>query len=154
VAEGGCDWPAAGRSAGYLALGGRFPHAQRWVAAAITGVVALVALALFLLDGRYACILASGRANCLLDGAGTLGFFLLGAFLAIRCLTPPAGNRPRAFILMLLLCSALAGMGLAQNLLVLIVFLNLFMFVLYRWLTGKGIQPRFLVLRDDYGDEE
>jgi hypothetical protein len=41
-------------------------------------------------------------------------------------------------ILGLLLSGALAGMGLAQNLLVLIVFLNLFMFVVYRWLTGKG----------------
>jgi hypothetical protein len=45
-------------------------------------------------------------------------------------------------------------MGLAQNLLVLIVFLNLFMFVVYRWLTGKGFQPRFLVLRDDYKDDD
>jgi len=53
-----------------------------------------------------------------------------------------------------LLSSALAGIGLAQNLLVLIVFLNLFLFVGYRWLTGKGIQPRILVLRDDYKDDD
>jgi hypothetical protein len=45
-------------------------------------------------------------------------------------------------------------MGLAQNLLLLIVFLNVFLFVGSRWLRGKGIQPRFLVLRDDYKDDD
>ena len=53
---------------------------------------------------------------------------------------------------MLLLGSAWAGIGLAKNLLVLIIFLNLFLFVGHRWLTRKGFQPRILVLRDDYKD--
>jgi hypothetical protein len=143
--------------AGALAIwrwGGRFPLAQRWVAAAITGVVALKALALFLLNRQYACILASGRANCLLDGAGPLGVFLLDTLFAIRCVVPPAEGKRRDFVLILLLSSALAGIGLARNLLVLLIFLNLFLFVGYRWLTGQGIQPRMLILRDDYKDDD
>ena len=134
--------------------GGRFPHAQRWVAAVLFGVAGLAALLLFLLNGHHACILSIGRASCLMDGLGTLGVCLLNAFLAARCVMPEAGGRERSVILILLLSSALAGMGLAQNLLMLIVFLNLFMFVVYRWLTGKGLQPRFLILRDDYKDDE
>jgi hypothetical protein len=134
--------------------GGRFPVAQRWVAAAIFGVVGLVALGLFLLNRQYACILASGRANCLPEGAGPLGLFLLDILFAIRCVLPAGEGKRRDFILMLLVSSALAGIGLAQNLLTLIVFLNLFLFVGHRWLTGKGFQPRILVLRDDYADDD
>ena len=134
--------------------GGRFPLAQRWVAAAIFGVVGLVALTLFLLNRQYACILASGRANCLLDGAGPLGLFLLDALFAIRCVVPPAAGKRRDFILMLLLSGALAGIGLARNLLALIIFLNLFLYLGSRWLTRKGFQPRLLVLRDDYEDDD
>jgi hypothetical protein len=133
--------------------GGRFPSAQRWVAAVVFGVAGLGALLLFLLNRYYACILSTGRASCLIDGLGTLGVCLLNVFFAARCVVPEAGGKGRSVILNLFLSSALAGMGLAQNLLVLIVFLNLFMFVVYRWLTGKGIQPRFLVLRDDYKDD-
>ena len=134
--------------------GGRFPHAQRGAAAAVFGVAGLAALLLFLLNGHYACILSAGRGSCLTDGLGTLGVCLVNAFFAVRCVLPEAGGRGRSVILGLLLSGALAGMGTAQNLLVLIVFLNLFMFVVYRWLTGKGIQPRFLVVRDDYKDDE
>jgi hypothetical protein len=132
--------------------GARFRRAQRWVAATVFGIAALIALTLFLLNRQYACILSSGRANCLLDGLGTLGLFLLDAFFAIRSVIPPAGDRSRDVISMLLLSSALAGIGLAKNLLVLILFLNLFLFVGHRWLTRKGFQPRILVLRDNYKD--
>jgi hypothetical protein len=132
--------------------GGRFPEAQRWAAAAIFGAAGLAALALFLLNRQYACILASGTKNCLWNGAASLGLFLLDAWFAIRCVVPPGEGKRRDFIVMLLLSGSLAGVGLAQNLLLLIVFLNLFLFTGSRWLTGKGIQPRFLVLRDDYKD--
>jgi NADH:ubiquinone oxidoreductase subunit 4 (subunit M) len=132
--------------------GDRFPPAQRWVAATIFGVVGLLALTLFLLDRQYACVLASGRASCLLDGGGSLGLFLLNAFFAIRCLIPAREGKRRDVILMLLLSGALTGMGLAQNLLVLIIFLNLFLYVGYRWLTRQGFQPRLFILRDDYKD--
>jgi NADH:ubiquinone oxidoreductase subunit 4 (subunit M) len=134
--------------------GGHIPRAERWVAAAIFGAAGLTALLVFLLNRQYACILATGRASCLLDGLGPLGVCLLDAVFAVRCVVPAAEGKRRDFVLMLFLSGALAGMGLAQNLLVLIVFLNLFMFVVYRWLTGKGFQPRFLVLRDDYKDED
>ena len=134
--------------------GGRFRRAPRWAAAIIFGIAGLAALALFLLNRHYACILSSGSANCLMDGLGTLGLFLLDTFFAVRCVLPPAGDKRRDFISMLLLSSALAGMGLAKNLLVLIIFLNLFLFVGQRWLTRKGFQPRILVLRDDYEDRE
>ena len=132
--------------------GARFRRAQRWVAAGVFVFVGVLALALFLLNRQYACILSSGRANCLMDGLGTLGLFLLDAFFAIRCVVPAAGDRGRDFISMLLLGSAWAGIGLAKNLLVLIIFLNLFLFVGHRWLTRKGFQPRIFVLRDDYKD--
>jgi hypothetical protein len=134
--------------------GGRFPRAQRWVAAGVFGAAGLAATLLFLLNRHYACILSAGRGSCLTDGLGTLAVCTLNAFLAARCVLPETGSRGRSVILSLLLSGALAGMGTAQNLLVLIVFLNLFMFVVYRWPTGKGIQPRFLVLRDDYKDDE
>jgi NADH:ubiquinone oxidoreductase subunit 4 (subunit M) len=132
--------------------GARVGSAQRWVAAIIFGIAGLAALALFLLNRHYACILSPGRASCLVDGLGTLGLFLLDAFFAIRCVVPAAGDKGRDFISMLLLSGALAGIGLAKNLLVLIIFLNLFLFVGHRWLTRKGFQPRILVLRDDYKD--
>jgi NADH:ubiquinone oxidoreductase subunit 4 (subunit M) len=133
--------------------GGRFPHAQRWVAAALFGVAGLAALLLFLLNRQYACILTTGRANCLWDGAASLGLFMLDVLFAVRCIVPPAEGKRRDLVLMLLLSGAVAGIGLAQNLLLLIVFLNLLLFVGSRWLTGKGLQPRFLVLRDDYKDD-
>jgi hypothetical protein len=134
--------------------GGRIPRAQHWGVAAILAAAGSAALALFVLNQHYACILASGRANCLMDGLGTLGVCLVDTVLAIRCVITNADGKEGASIPKLLLSSALAGMGLATNLLVLIVFLNLLFFVIYRWLTGKGLQPRFLVLRDDYKDEE
>jgi hypothetical protein len=145
--------PLAGAAILWL-WGQRIPRARRWVAAVLLALAGSAALALFLLNRNYACILASGRGNCLMDGLGTLGVFLADAVLTIYSALPVAGGRQRAGILILLLSGALAGVGLATNLLVLIVFLNLLFFVIYRWLTGKGLQPRFLVLRDDYGDGE
>jgi NADH:ubiquinone oxidoreductase subunit 4 (subunit M) len=134
--------------------GGRFPDAQRWLAAAILGLSGLLSLSLFLLNRQYACLLVSGSANCLVDGAGLLGLFLLDAFFVIRCLVPPDQRKKRDFILMLSMSGALGGIGLSQNLLAWIVFINLFLFVGHRWLTKHGFQPRFMVLRDDYKDED
>lgn len=133
--------------------GGRFPHAQRWVAAVLFAVAGLAALLLFLLNRHYACILVPGRANCLWDGAASLGLFLLNVLFAVRCIVPAGEGKRRDLVVMLLLSGAFAGIGLASNLLVLIVFLNLFLFVGSRWLSRQGFQPRFLVLRDDYKDD-
>jgi hypothetical protein len=134
--------------------GGRFPRAQRWVAAAIFGVAGASALTLFLLNRQYACVLVTGKTNCLMDGAASLGLFLLDAFFAVRCGVPPPEGKRRDLVMMLVLSGALAGMGLPINLLVLIVALNLFLFTASRWLRQKGFQPRIFVLRDDYRDEE
>jgi hypothetical protein len=134
--------------------GGRFPGAQRWVAAAIFGVAGVSALTLFLLNRHYACILVTSRNNCLMDGVASLSLFLLDVFFAVRCAVPPPEGSRRDLIMMLLLSGALAGMGLPINLLVLIVALNLFLFTGSRWLRKHGFQPRIFVLRDDYKDED
>jgi hypothetical protein len=54
---------------------------------------------------------------------------------------------------MLLLGSAWAGLGLTENLLVLLIFINLFLYVIHRWLNSRGLIWRILILRDDYGDD-
>jgi hypothetical protein len=132
--------------------GDLFDPARRWAAAAIFGVASAAVLILFLFNRHYACIVASGSKNCLWDGAASLGLFLLDSLFAIRCIVPPEQGKRRDFIVMLLLSGALAGIGLSENLLLLVIFLNVFLFVGHRWLTRKGIQPRFLVVRDDYNN--
>lgn len=54
---------------------------------------------------------------------------------------------------MLLLISAWAGVGLSNNLLGLLVSLNLLAFVVSRMIKRKGLSGGFLVLRDDYQDD-
>jgi hypothetical protein len=56
--------------------------------------------------------------------------------------------------LMLLLSSAWAGVGLAQNLLVLLISLYLLFYVLHKWLERNGLRLRYLIVRDDYSDEQ
>jgi len=56
--------------------------------------------------------------------------------------------------LILLLSGAWAGMGLAGNLVVFVVFLNLFLFVIHRLIQRKGLKWRFLVIRDDFEDDQ
>jgi hypothetical protein len=128
----------------------KFLCAQRWLVAVIFGLLGPVALTLFVLNEHYACILLSGRQNCLFDGLATLSLVLLSVVLASVVLR---GVNKGDCILMLLLSSAWAGMTLAENLLVLLIFLNLFLYVIYRWLNRKGLKWRILMLRDDYEDD-
>lgn len=134
-------------------FGIRFPRAQRWLVVSILGIVGLIAVTLFLLNRYYACILAFGRQSCLFDGLGTLSLFFLSVVLARSCIVLRGENRAQEYALMLLLSSGWAGMGLAQNLCLVLVFLNLFIFAADRWLKRRGIGWRFLALRDDYDDD-
>lgn len=133
--------------------GDTFPRAQGWLAALIFGLIGLAALILFLLNRHYACILLTGRQNCLFDGLACLSLFLLSLVLARGCLLLRGPNKGQDCGLMLLLGSAWAGMGLTENLLVLLIFINLFLYVVHRWLKSRGLIWRILVLRDDYIDD-
>jgi hypothetical protein len=156
----------------------KFLCAQRWLVAIIFGLLGPVALTLFVLNEHYACILLSGRQNCLFDGLATLSLVLLSVVLASVVLqgvnvalrgvnvalrgvnvalqgvnVALRGVNKGDCILMLLLSSAWAGMALAENLFVLLISLNLFLYVIYRWLNRKGLKWRILMLRDDYEDD-
>jgi hypothetical protein len=134
-------------------LGTRFPRAQRRLAVFILGTTGLIALILFLLNRYYACMLSFGRENCLFDAAATLSLILLSIILARACIVLRIDNAGQDYTSMLLLGGSWAGMGLSQNLFLLLVFINLFLISLARWLRREGIGWRFLVLRDDYRDE-
>lgn len=134
--------------------GAKFPRAQRRLTVIILGTTGLTAMALFLLNRYYACILAFGRQSCLFDGLGTLSLFLLSIVLARSCLVLRGENKGQDYALMLWLGGAWAGMALAQHLCLLFVFLNLFVLALAQWLKRKGIGGHFLMLRDDYRDDE
>jgi hypothetical protein len=133
--------------------GDRFRFSPRWLAANIFALVGVIALTLFLLSQHYACMLLSGRNNCLVEGLGTLSLFLLSILLARRSIIMRDANQAQSCILMLMLGSAWAGIGLANNLLELLLFMNLFVYVIYRWLHRQGFKFRILLLRDDYGDD-
>jgi hypothetical protein len=117
------------------------------------GTTGLIALALFLLNRYYACILAFGRRNCLFDGLATLSLFLLSTVLARWCIVLRGENKAQDYSLVLLLGSAWAGMGLTQNFFVFLGSASLFVLAADRWLRRRGITARFLVLRDDYSDD-
>ena len=129
-------------------------HVQRWLAVTILVIVGLIALSLFLLNQHYACILSLGKGNCLFEGLATLSLFLLSLVVARSCIFLRDESVGQVYILMLLLISAWAGMGLVENLLALLIFLNLFFFVIDRLLRRQGISWRFLILRDDYKDDQ
>lgn len=134
--------------------GARFPRTQGRLAAGIFGVTGLIALILFLLNRYYACMLAFGKENCLFDGSATLSLFFLSIILARRCLVLRGEDRGQDHVFMLLLGSAWAGIGLAQNMCLILVFVNLFFFALAQWLKRKGLGGHFLMLRDDYEDND
>jgi hypothetical protein len=134
--------------------GNKLHHTQRWLAGTIFGTAGLIAMTLFLISRHYACIFTLGKQNCLFDGMATLSLFLLNLVLAGASFVTRSENRGYDYILMLLLSSAWAGMGLAENLLVFLIFLYLFFFVLNRWIKMKGFKSGFLVLRDDYEDDQ
>lgn len=133
--------------------GTKFPRAQRRLTVSMLGITGLIGLTLFLLNRYYACILAFGRRNCLFDGSATLSLFLLSIVLARGCIVLRGENKEQDYILLLLLGSAWAGMGLTQNFFLLLGFACLFVLAADRWLRRRGITARFLVLRDDYSDD-
>jgi len=132
----------------------KFRYVQRWLVAAIFGLSGLTVLILFLLNRQYECILLTGRQNCLAGGLATLSLILLNVILARGSVILQGGTKKNDYILMLLLSSAWAGMGLAENLLVLLIFLNLFFYVIHKWLERNGLRWRFMIVRDDYSDEQ
>lgn len=134
--------------------GDKFLHAQRWLVSIIFCIAGLIALTLFLLNRYFACILSGGRENCLFDGAATLSLVVLNIVLARASFFLRGENKRYDYILMLLLSSAWAGMGLAENLFIFLIFLYLFFFVLNRWFKRKGFKGGFLKLRDDYDDDQ
>lgn len=135
-------------------LGDKFLHVQRWLVGILLGTTGLIALALFLLNKYYACTLLTGPQNCLFDGLATLSLFFLNLVLIKATIILRGEDKGYDYMLMLLLSSAWAGMGLAENLLVLIVFLYLFFFVLSRWFKKKGFKGGFLKFRDDFEDDQ
>ena len=134
--------------------GDKFPHAQRWLAVSIFGLIGLIALSLFVLNRIFICITLFGRQNCVFDGLAILSLFLLNLVLARASVVLRGENRGYDYILMLLLSSAWAGMGIANNLFVSLIFLYLFFFVINRWFKREGIRGGFLKLRDDYEDDQ
>ena len=128
-------------------------HIQRWLAVIILVIVGLIALSIFLLNQHYACVISPGKQNCLFEGLATLSLFVLSLVVTRSCIILRGENLRQVYILMLLLISAWAGMGLVENLLALLAFLNLFYFVMDRLLRRQEISWHFLVLRDDYKDD-
>ena len=134
--------------------GDKFIHTQRWLAGIIFGITGLIALTLFLLNKYYACTLLTGKQNCLFDGLATLFLFSLNLILIRASIVLRSKNQGFEYILMLLLSSAVAGIGLAENLLVFLISLYLFFFVLNRWFNRKGFRGGFLKIRGDYEDDQ
>ena len=134
--------------------GDKFLHAQRWLVVVILGTTGLIALTLFLLNKYYACTFLTGPQNCLFDGLATLSLFLLNLILVRASVVLRGEDKGYDYFLMLLLSSAWAGMGLGENLLVLIICLYLFFFVLNRWFKKKGFKGGFLKFRDDFEDDQ
>jgi len=70
----------------------------------------------------------------------------MSIILVWGCILLRGQNRGQGYIPMLLLGSAWAGMGLTQNLCLLPVFLNLFVFAMDRWLKRKGLGWRSVII--------
>jgi formate hydrogenlyase subunit 3/multisubunit Na+/H+ antiporter MnhD subunit len=125
-----------------------------WLAVIISSMVGLAALGLFLLNRHFACIFSTGKKNCLTDALATLSLILLCAVLVISSIILRDERQKLDYRLMLFLSSAWAGIGLAKNLLVLLVFLNLFFYVIYKWLDQKGLGWGMFITRNDYRDDQ
>lgn len=125
-----------------------------WLVVIIFGMVGLAALGLFLLNRHFVCILSSGEQNCLTDGLATLSLILLCAVLVVISIIRRDERQELDYRLMLFLNSAWAGIGLAKNLLVLLVFLNLFFYVIYKWLDQRGLGWGMFITRNDYRDDQ
>lgn len=132
----------------------RFPRAQRVMAALILATTALIALALFLLNRYYACVLAFREESCLFDGLGTLSLLVWSALFARSSLVMQGQTLGARYIPMLLFAAGWAGACVGQNLFLLVVSMNLLLFAIDRWLKTRGTSWQFLVLRDGYSEDE
>lgn len=126
--------------------------AQRALAASLSGLITAIALIIFLQDQLYACIFKTGVDNCLIDGLAALSLLILSCGLVLREILRNA-NTTQDYILMLSLNSIWAGLALPKNFFFTLIFLNLFLFWIDRYLKSQGASWRFLALRDDYKDD-
>ena len=133
-------------------LGDKIHQSKHRLAVFVFGLNAIIALILFIFTTQYTCVFQSGRKSCLLEATGTISFLLLNLFMSKVCLTRTRESDSEELILMLLLSSAWADVGLADNLFVLLLALYLFVFVFNRWLKRIGFKGGFLKIRND--DEE
>jgi hypothetical protein len=126
--------------------------AKRALSASISGLNAAIALTFFLQDQLYACIFQTGPDNCVTDGLAVLSLLVLSNGLVLRE-TLREENSTLDYILMLTLNSIWAGLTLPKNFFFTLIFLNLFLFWIDRYLKSQGTSWRFLVLRDEYKDD-
>lgn len=110
-------------------------------------LVALTSLGLFFTRGNAACMFAGGEQNCLFDGLAALSLSALAAYLAFATFVQRSVQERIDYALVLLLTGAWAGLGLAENLFELIVFMNLLFYVLFRLFKRKDIVWGFVVPR-------
>lgn len=78
---------------------------------------------------------------------------MLNIVLARASLGLKGANKNQGYALLLLLGSSWAGIGLAGNLLEILIFLNMLLYASHRLLKQQGLTFRFLILRDDYRDD-
>ncbi len=133
-------------------LGERMGAARRWAAAGVFAPVALLGLAVFIVDRQYGCALSYGSRNCTFDALGSLSLAVLSGFLAWLFLRARDRLDHVDTALMLLFTAAWAGAGLSTSLLPLIVSLNVLVYVGNRLLNRRGFRVRYLLMRDDYDD--
>ena len=130
-----------------------FLNIEHWLVVLIFGIVGLVALAIFLLNGYFACFLVTGQENCLFDGLASLFIFLLNLTLARQAFVLESSNKRDDYILMLLLSGSCAGIGLSKNPLVIVVSSTLLLWVIYIWLRRRGWRWQSPVFhRDEHRD--
>lgn len=133
--------------------GGFFPRRAHLLGAAVLALVGICGTGIFLLERLFRCMFQAGRENCLIQGSTSLGLIILCLVWIVVSLLPRRQRSVDPSINRLLFASVWAGIGFTQNLLVLLLFLYLLYFLVDRWLRSKGLQWRFLVIRDDYRDD-
>lgn len=137
-------------------LGDEHRRTKHWLSVIVATLTGLIALGLFFTNRHFACMLLSGRQNCIWNGFATLSLGAAGLGLALktqRARMPGYSNRSRNDVPLLLLVGGWAAMGLAENLLLWFVGWWLLLYGIYRWLTTKGLVWRIIVIRDDYKDD-
>ena len=128
------------------------PKTQDWGTIIVLHLCAIIGLSMFITNQQYRCIFQIGRENCFIDGSASLSLLLLSSYLAIRLIFQEIKNK-EVYLLNLTLISIWSGLALLKNVFFTLVFLNLLLFWIDRYLKMQGTSWRFLVLRDDYKDD-